>query len=98
MVAIAADLAAPRRVGRYLVFEPFARGGMASVHLGRYEASPGLARVVAVKCLDRAADVDGTLAARLLEEARLLFRMRHPCVVPMLDVVSDAEHVCLVLD
>ncbi len=98
MVAIAADLAAPRHVGRYLVFEPFARGGMASVHLGRYEASPGLARVVAVKCLDRAADVDGTLAARLLEEARLLFRMRHPCVVPMLDVVTDDEHVCLVLD
>src|SRR5947209_6604510 len=41
----------PRRYGRYLVFEEFARGGMASVPLGRLVADRGFSRVVAVKML-----------------------------------------------
>ena len=40
-----------RRVGRYVVFEPFARGGMASVHLGRLVADRGFSRLVAIKML-----------------------------------------------
>lgn len=31
----------PRRIGRYLLFDAFARGGMASVHFGRVSGAVG---------------------------------------------------------
>lgn len=92
------DVTAPRSVGRYFMFDAFARGGMATVHLGRLDVSPGVSRLVAIKRLDRAYDVGGELAARLREEARVLSRVRHPNVVPVLDVVESPSELCLVLE
>jgi serine/threonine-protein kinase len=93
----------PRALGRYLMFDAFARGGVASVHLGRLEASPGMFRIVAIKRLERKPGTapDELMVERLLEEARLLFRVRHPCVVPTLDVIREPGHdgeVALVLE
>jgi len=41
----------PERIGRYLVFRAFARGGMASVHLGRLTGPAGFSKLVALKLL-----------------------------------------------
>ncbi len=92
-----ASSSSPRTIERYLVFEAFARGGMADVHLGRLETSNGLSRVVAVKRL-KASGHDEALRARFVEEARLLFRIRHASVVATLDVIQDASTPCLVLE
>jgi eukaryotic-like serine/threonine-protein kinase len=88
----------PRRYGRYLVFEEFARGGMASVHLGRLVADRGFSRLVAVKMLsaDRAAS---SFYARALEdEARIASRIRHPNVVQPIDVVAERGDVLYVME
>src|SRR3954471_22193666 len=88
----------PRRYGRYLVFEEFARGGMASVHLGRLVADRGFSRLVAVKMLsaDRAASSFYTRA--LEDEARIASRVRHPNVVQPLDVVAEQGDVLYVME
>lgn len=84
--------------GRYSLEEPFARGGMATVHLGRSLGAAGFSRVVAIKRLHAqfAADVD--FRAMLLDEARLVSRIRHPNVVPVLDVVEEPRGLFLVME
>lgn len=94
----AADTAAPRRVGRYLVYGPIASGGMATVHFGALVGEGGFARTVAIKRL-RADRKSATLVAGLLDEARLVSRIQHPNVVPTLDVITtDEGDVLVVLD
>ena len=86
------------RVGRYLLFDEFARGGMATVHLGRLDGAGGFSRVVAIKRLHTHLLKDAEFTRMLLKEARLAARIRHPNVIPMLDVVSDAGEVLLVME
>ncbi|MGH7330703.1 MAG: serine/threonine-protein kinase, partial [Polyangiaceae bacterium] len=77
------------RVGRYVIFDPIASGGMASVHLGRMVGPLGFARTVAVKRLHKHLATDSEFAVMLLDEARLTGRIQHPFVVQTLDVVSE---------
>ncbi len=86
------------RVGRYLLFDQFASGGMATVHLGRLDGAGGFSRVVAIKRLHTHLLKDAEFTRMLLKEARLAARIRHPNVIPMLDVVSDAGEVLLVME
>ncbi|HEY2513156.1 MAG TPA: serine/threonine-protein kinase [Polyangiaceae bacterium] len=89
---------APRRVGRYVLFEEFARGGMASVHLARLVGDEGFSRVVAVKRV-RAVFLDSEEHRRsLLSEARLASRIRHPNVVQTLDIVLDGGSAHVVME
>ena len=67
---------------RYRLLERVARGGMGVVYAAQDEM---LDRRVALKVLD-APDLDGTLAARLNREARVLARLEHPGIVPVHDV------------
>lgn len=88
---------APRRVGRYVVFEAFARGGMATVHLGRLVADRGFSRLVAIKMLGRGQA--STMYARALEEeARIASRIRHPNVVQPLDFLVDGDELFVVME
>ncbi len=88
----------PRRVGRYVLAPPFASGGTATVHLGRLLGDAGFSRAVAVKRLRPQLIDDPAFAAMLVDEARLVSRVRHPNVVPVLDVVRDEGELLLVLD
>ena len=67
---------------KYRLVEAIGRGGMGTVY--RVE-DPTLGRQVALKVLD-APDRDGELAARLVQEARVLARLEHPGIVPVYDV------------
>ena len=42
---------APRRVGRYVLCAPIARGGMAEVHLARFSTPQGFHKLVALKTI-----------------------------------------------
>jgi tRNA A-37 threonylcarbamoyl transferase component Bud32 len=80
---------APRRVGRYVLFGEIARGGMASVHLARLVGAAGFSRVVAVKRVRSVFAKSEEHAHALRAEAKLTSRIRHPNVVPTLDVILD---------
>jgi eukaryotic-like serine/threonine-protein kinase len=85
-------------LGRYVVFDEFASGGMASVHLGRMQGPVGFSRTIAVKRLHPQFARDRAFAKMFVDEARLASRIRHPNVVSTLDVVLAEKEVCLVLE
>src|SRR5215469_12686137 len=90
--------AAPRIVGRYEIFEEIASGGMATVFLGRLSGSGGFSRTVAIKRLHAQFASDPEFVSMFLDEARLAARIRHPNVVPTLDVVAEPSELFLVME
>ena len=89
---------AARQIGRYVLSEPIATGGMATVHLGWSTGVAGFGRLVAIKRLLPSLATDSDFVAMLIDEARLASRIRHPNVVPTLDVVWDEGELLLVMD
>lgn len=85
-------------LGRYELHDEIAAGGMASVYLGRMVGSAGFAKSVAIKRLHPHLAKDPDLVSLLLEEARLMERVRHPNVVATLDVVSEGNELLLVME
>ncbi|MGD0526910.1 MAG: serine/threonine-protein kinase [Polyangiaceae bacterium] len=84
--------------GRYVLGEPFATGGMGAVHLGRIVGASGFSRVVAIKRLFPGFAADRSFRTMLVDEARLASRVRHPNVVPILDVVEAERDLYLVME
>lgn len=89
---------APRLVGRYVVFDEIASGGMAAVHLGRLHGSVGFARTVAMKRLHPHLAKDPEFVSMFTDEARIAARIRHPNVAATLDVVSASGELFLVME
>jgi eukaryotic-like serine/threonine-protein kinase len=89
---------AGRVVGRYVLYDEIASGGMATVHLGRMIGQVGFARVVAVKRLHSHLARDPEFVAMFLDEARLAAGVRHPNVVATLDVVAMPGELFLVME
>jgi len=84
--------------GRYEVFDEFAAGGIASVHLARYITANGVTKIVAVKKLHPHFAKDSAFRTALLDEARIVARIHHPNVVEMLDVCDDEEDLFLAME
>jgi hypothetical protein len=71
---------------------------MAAVHLGQMLGGAGFARTVAIKRLHpHVAESPGAVRT-FLDEAWLSARVRHPSIVPTLDVVEDEEEILLVFE
>lgn len=87
-----------RRIGRYLICGELAAGGMATVHIGRLLGPVGFARTVAIKRLHAQFAKDPEFVSMFLDEARLAARIRHPNVVPVIDVVASDGELFLVMD
>jgi eukaryotic-like serine/threonine-protein kinase len=87
-----------RLIGRYLLFGEIAAGGMATVHFGRLSGVGGFSRTVAIKRLHPQYAQDPEFVAMFLDEARLAARIRHPNVVPTLDVIANEGELFLVLE
>src|SRR5271163_2427628 len=88
----------PWVIGRYELHGQIASGGMASVHLGRLVGPGGFGRTVAIKRLHAQFAKDPEFVAMFLDEARLAARVRHPNVVPTLDVVATDGELFLVME
>jgi eukaryotic-like serine/threonine-protein kinase len=88
----------PFSVGRYTVYEPFASGGMATVHPGLFSGPAGFSRQVAIKRLRPQYTGDPQFVSMFLDEARLAARIHHPNVVSTLDVIQADEELLLVMD
>ncbi len=87
-----------QRIGRYAIFDQIAVGGMATVHLARLTSVEGFSRVVAVKRMHRHLLENDELKQMFVAEARLAARVRHPNVVPILDVLSHERELLIVLE
>src|SRR5687768_2767748 len=71
---------------------------MATVHLGRLLGPVGFSRTVAIKRLHPQFAKDPEFVTMFLDEARLAARVRHPNVVPTLDVVASQGELFLVME
>jgi serine/threonine protein kinase len=87
-----------RVLGRYTLYDAIAAGGMATVHFGRLLGPAGFARTVAIKRLHPQFARDPDFVSMFLDEARLAARIRHPNVVPTLDVEALDGELFLVMD
>src|SRR5438046_5542387 len=87
-----------RVVGRYALYGEIAAGGMATVHFGRLLGPVGFSRTVAIKRLHPQFAKDPEFVSMFLDEARLAARIRHPNVVPTLDVVATEGELFLVME
>jgi serine/threonine-protein kinase len=85
-------------LGRYALYDEIARGGMASVHLGRLLGPARFFRLVAIKRLHAHFARDPEFVTMMMDEARVAARIRHPNVVPTLDVVLNTDELLLVME
>src|SRR5688572_14777909 len=92
------DEHSPRTVGRYVLYGELASGGMATVHFGRLSGPVGFSRTVAIKRLHPHFAKDPEFVTMFLDEARLCGRIRHPNVVPTLDVVTTEGEIFIVME
>lgn len=79
-----------RRLGRYEVLARLASGGMAGVYVARALGVAGFERLFAVKVLHPHLAHEEEFITMFLDEARLAARIRHPNVVPTIDI-SDTQ-------
>jgi eukaryotic-like serine/threonine-protein kinase len=85
-------------VGRYLVYDAIASGGMAAVHLGRIGGPAGFSRIVAVKRLHPHLAADPKFRSMFLDEARVASRVQHPNVVGIIDIATHGDELLLVME
>ena len=71
---------------------------MATVHFGRLLGPVGFSRTVAIKRLHPQFAKDPEFVSMFLDEARIAARIRHPNVVPTIDVVATSGELFLVME
>ena len=86
------------RLGRYEIITHLAAGGMATVFLARALGAAGFHRLVAIKLLHAHVAADQQFIAMFLDEARLAAGIRHPNVVPTVDLQDTPEGHYLVME
>jgi eukaryotic-like serine/threonine-protein kinase len=97
-LANAAQQHGPIHLDRYLLHQPIASGGMAAVYLASVRGARGFARTVAIKRLHPQFAADPEFSSMLLDEARLAAVIRHPNVVPTLDVAQSDGELFMVME
>lgn len=85
-------------LGRYVLHDEIASGGMATVHLGRLLGAAGFSRTVAIKRLHPQLSKESEFVTMFLDEARLASRIQHPNAVATLDVIAEQDELFLVME
>src|SRR5690242_15559491 len=83
---------------RYELLGELATGGMATVYLARMRRPMGFSRLVAVKCMHPQFAKDQSFVSMFMDEARLTAHLRHPNIVPTLDIVAEHGQLLLVME
>ena len=81
-----------------MVGDAIASGGMAAVHLGLVQGALGFSRIVAVKRLHAPVAADARFVSMLIDEARVVSRIRHVNVVPTLDILEFEGEVFVIME
>src|SRR5215467_7789313 len=85
-------------LGRYVLFDEIASGGMAVIHLGRLSGAAGFSRAVAIKRLHAQFAREPAFVSMLVDEAWLAAKVRHPNVVSPTDVFAADDELFLVME
>ncbi|MBX3226168.1 MAG: serine/threonine protein kinase [Labilithrix sp.] len=85
-------------IERYELLGELATGGMATVYLGRQRGALGFSRTVAIKSMHPQLAKDPAFRAMFIDEAHLTARIRHPNVVPTLDIVQSESKLLLIME
>jgi|GEM_PF-1061989 len=88
----------PTRIGNYELLLELASGGMATVYLARQVGAGGFERVVVLKRVHPHLLRDRSFHDMFRDEARIASLVRHPNVVPVIDVVEAESELLLVMD
>src|SRR5262245_49962151 len=86
------------RLGNYEPLLELAAGGMATVYLARHLGAAGFERLVVIKRVHRHLLKDREFYDMFVDEARVASIIRHPNVVPVIDVVEAEGELFLVLE
>jgi len=98
-VSGAIDLPEPgTTLGRYVLDERVATGGMGVVYRGRIRGAHGFERKVALKTIHPSLIESEAHRARFLDEARIISTIHHDNIVQVLDVVDEGGLLFLVLE
>ena len=87
-----------RRLGRYELCAEMARGGMASVFLGRAHGLAGFEKLVAIKTIHPRYARERGFVEMFLDEARIASRITHPNVCSVFDVGDDGGVYFIAMD
>lgn len=82
-------------IGKVIVGEMIARGGMAEVYMGQHTA---LGRAVAVKIMREQVDGDPDSQTRFEREARVVAGLRHPNIIQMYDYELVEGRPCIIME
>ena len=77
---LVANTIMPKQIGRYLITNELAKGGMATIYTGM---DPRFEREVALKVLPHALLHDPTFRTRFVREAKTVAALEHPFIVPV---------------
>ena len=78
-----------KRLGRYVLSEHLASGGMAEIFLARLEGSGGFSKELVLKVLQERYADNPQVVTMFHEEARLGAQLRHQSIVDVFDVGED---------
>src|SRR5215203_4810343 len=88
----------PVQIGRYVLYDEIAAGGMARIHLAHLSGALGFSRTVAIKRIHPHFLRDHDFVEMFVDETRLAARIQHPNVVSTLDAVVTDQEVFLVME
>jgi eukaryotic-like serine/threonine-protein kinase len=81
----------PVRLGPYEIVAKIAKGGMATVFLGRARAANGRMRIVAVKAIRPELSQDAEFVTMFLDEAKILSRLDHGNIARTLEFGTEGS-------
>ena len=79
----------------YTIIKQIGEGGMAIVYLATHNS---LKHQVAIKVLNKEFVFNSNIRSRFIEEARKMFRMSHPNVVKVTDLIDEENSVAIVME
>lgn len=88
----------PPQIDRYELVAEIASGGMATVYLARLQGVGGFQRFFAIKRMHPHLGNEESFVQMFLDEARLVANIRHPNVVPVLEVGAGDSGYYLVME
>jgi len=89
---------APRFVGCCELFDQIAKGGFATVYLGRWLGVAGFTKRVAIKRLHGQFAHQPRVLTMFANEARIVARINHPNVLPTVDLVQHDGELFIVME
>ena len=88
----------PYRMGKYLLLEKLATGGMAEVYRAKLTGASGFEKDLAIKKILPTHVEDETFQRMFETEARIGSRLNHPNIVPIFDFIKTGDTFLLVME